>query len=52
MIGLQVSVGITNSVSPGVLSSAATLNVLPANPEIFSLSFSEGALEPTPYYTN
>lgn len=49
--GLLVRVGITNSIS-GIVSSVATLTVLPANPELFALSFSEGQFETPPYNTN
>ena len=49
MNNLQVKVGITNGAG-GVLSSNATLTVIPANPMLFSLSFSEGAQ--THYTTN
>ena len=40
-IGILVRVGVTNSVG-GVLSSNATLSVLPANPDLMYLSFVEG----------
>jgi hypothetical protein len=45
-IGLQVRVGVSNTVG-GVLSSAATLNVLPANPHLMYLSYVEGTTKST-----
>jgi hypothetical protein len=47
-IGLLVRVGVTNAVG-GVLSTNATLNVLPANPHLESLSFVEGNTKSTNY---
>ena len=47
-IGLLVKVGVTNSVG-GVLSTNATLNVLPANPHLEALSFVEGNSKNTNY---